>query len=85
MADRWGPAAESFEGPGLAHFAITPNDSADLAKIPRLIYCHVAGTIVIRDRNNVDLPYNMLAGDKLDFRGVRVLATGTTGTYYGWE
>lgn len=69
----------------LRHRQIVPSDSADQNPRPLAIYCHGAGTVVIRDEAGVDLPYAMTAGQVLPFRGVRVLATGTSGTYYGWD
>lgn len=83
MADRFSSTVLSSTAPGTRHYAITPSDSADLPVRPRAIRCNVAGTIVIRDELGTDLPYVMAVGEVLPFRGVRVLATGTTGTYYG--
>lgn len=79
----------SFEpgltSPATKHFAIIPDDLVDLTILPRVIYCQSEGTIVIRDEFGVTLPYTMQIGDRLDFRGVRVMDTGTTGTFYGWS
>lgn len=66
------------------HFAITPDNDNDLPIKPMGIYCEGEGTIVVRDAGGVDLPYTMVAGQVLTLRPVRVLATGTTGTFYGW-
>ena len=66
------------------HAAIVPSNDADLTDLPKAIYCQAAGTIVIRDEAGVDLPYAMTQGQFLPFRGTRIMATGTTGTYYGW-
>ncbi len=84
MSDAFASYARGIADPGARHFAIVPSDSADLANRPRSIYCQVAGTIVIRDEAGTDLPYAMTEGQILPFRGVRVLATGTGGTFYGW-
>jgi hypothetical protein len=78
----------TFE-PGLSdvaprHFAITPNNDADLAVKPRAIYCNVAGTVAIVDELGVELSYTLVVGQILPFRGVRIKATGTTATVYGW-
>ena len=43
-----------------------------------------AASVQIR-RNGVTLPYAMTAGQILPFRGARILATGTSGTFYGWD
>ena len=71
--------------PATRHFTILPNDNIDLAILPRVIYCQSTGNIVIRDQHGTDISYSMIAGDQLNFRGVRVLSTGTTGTFYGWS
>ena len=80
---------ESFKkgltSPATRHFVIVPSDGADLPVLPRAIYCQTAGTIVIRDQGGTLLPYTMSAGERLDFRGARVMSTGTTGTFYGWS
>ncbi|MEM6650987.1 MAG: hypothetical protein AAF582_00210 [Pseudomonadota bacterium] len=76
--------ATSFTGPATKQFLIVPDDDNDLPRIPRVIYCHVAGTVVVRDQEGTALPYAMQVGDRIDFRGRRVLATGTSGTFYGW-
>jgi len=83
--DEFASFKKGLTSPATQHFAIVPDDSADLAVLPRVIYCQSPGTIVVRDADGVDLPYTMSAGDRIDFRGVRVLSTGTSGTYYGWS
>lgn len=70
--------------PGVRHFQIVPSNDVDMAVKPRAIYCQADGVAVVRDSLGVDLPYAMVAGQVLPFRGVRILATGTTGTFYGW-
>ena len=83
--DEFQSFTKGLTSPATSHFVIQPDNDADLPVLPRVIYCETEGTIMIRDSAGVDLPYTMMAGDRLDFRGVRVLATGTTGTYYGWS
>ena len=68
----------------IVHFLIVPNDNADLDKIPDAIYCESPGDVVIRDSTGVELTYTMVQGQRLDFRGVRILET-TTATIYGWK
>lgn len=65
------------------HFLIVPSDTEDLPIRPKALFCEDAGTVMIRDEGGVDLPYSMNFGDILPFRPVRVLATGTDGTFYG--
>ncbi|SCX27144.1 spike base protein, RCAP_Rcc01079 family [Agrobacterium rosae] len=69
---------------GYRHWQIVPNDTQDLPDAARCIFCQVAGTIMIRDEAGIDLPYTLTAGQLLPFHPVRVLATGTTGTFYAW-
>lgn len=76
---------KGLTSPATRHFAITPDDTTDLPILPRVIYCEADGILVVQDADGVALPYTMLSGDRLEFRGARVMATGTTGTYYGWS
>ena len=82
--DEFETFTKGLTSPATRHFAVIPDDSADLPFLPRVIYCQAGGTIVIRDSEGADLPYTMAPGDRLDVRGVRVMSTGTTGTEYGW-
>ena len=83
--DEFQTFTKGLSSPATVHFAILPNDNTDLPILPRVIYCQVEGTIVVRDTEGIALPYTMVAGDRIDFRGVRIMSTGTTGTYYGWS
>jgi len=84
MADQFETIFVGLDAPASVHFAITPSNSVNLATVPRAIFCQVGGTVVIRDKAGTNLSYTLTAGAILPFRGVRILATGTTGTYYGW-
>ncbi|WP_092932848.1 spike base protein, RCAP_Rcc01079 family [Rhizobium sp. 9140] len=75
--------ADTISSPARTHFAIVPNDQADLAVTPKAIWCQADGTIVVRDHLGVDLPYAMKVGQILPLRAARILATGTSGTFYG--
>ena len=66
------------------HALIVPSDTIDLNPKPRSIYCQVAGNVMIRDKNDVDLSYAVVVGQILPFRGKRVMLTGTTATVYAW-
>ena len=83
--DEFEGLSKGLTSPATRHFTIIPSDSEYLPILPRVIYCQSEGTLMVRDAAGVDLPYSMMVGDRLDFRGVRVLSTGTTGTYYGWS
>ena len=83
--DRYSDLGPSSTESGRRHFLIVPNDDEDLPILPRGIWCEEDGTIVIRDETGTDLPYTLFAGQFLGMRPVRVLATGTTGTFYGLD
>ena len=83
--DEFESFSKGLTSPATKHFAILPDDNADLPILPRVIYCQADGTIVLSDKDGNVLPYTMIAGDRIEFRGVRVMSTGTTGTYYGWS
>ncbi|MBN9335373.1 hypothetical protein [Devosia sp.] len=69
---------------GKHHFAVTPDDGADLPIRPRALYCAVDGNVVLTDEDGVDLTYPVVAGQVLEFSPIRVKATGTTATVIGW-
>jgi len=85
MPDHFASHAKGLEAPADRHYAIVPSDGADLPRVPRSVYCAAAGTAVLRDHQGTDLSYTLVAGQILPVRPVRVLATGTTATLYGWE
>jgi len=85
MADRFQNLATGMTGPATRHFAITPSDSVDIANKPRELYFNTSGTVVIVDEAGTALSYTVTAGQAIPFRGVRVNATGTTATVYGWD
>ena len=84
MSDPFKSHHRGMESPAARHFAITPSDAADLSVLPRVLYCVQAGTAVIRDREGADLSYTLVAGQILPLSALRVLATGTSATLYGW-
>jgi hypothetical protein len=65
------------------HFQIEANASADLPIRPQVIYCEADGVIVIQDDLGESLPYTMVRGDSLVFRGSRVISISLGGTFYG--
>ena len=83
--DEFENLTKGLTSPATKHFQIVPDDAADLPVLPRVIYCETAGTIMVRDSEGVTLSYTLVAGDRIDFRGVRVMSTGTTGLFYGWS
>lgn len=85
MADNFKNTAKGMESPPTRHFTITPSDSTDLAIRPRALYCQTGGAIAITDEFGTSITYTVSAGQTLPFRGIRILATGTTATVVGWE
>ena len=84
MSDPFGAHSRGLESPAACHAAITPSNSSDLPVRPRVVYCQTGGTAVLRDKAGVELSYTLVAGQILPLSPVRVLATGTTATLYGW-
>lgn len=84
MSDPFQYHSPGLDSPARHHALIVPSDSANLPTTPRALYCAAAGTAVLRDAAGTDLSYDLAQGDLLPLRAVRVLATGTTATLYGW-
>lgn len=82
MADPFERNAPSLDSPATRHFAITATN-AELATIPRALYCTVAGTAIVRDEGGTDVTYTLAVGDLLTFRAVQV-RSGSTATVIGW-
>lgn len=70
--------------PATKHFQITPDDTNPLPIMPRAIYCAAGGTAQVVDAAGTVLPYVMTAGQWIVLRALRINATSTTGTFYGW-
>lgn len=85
MADNFAGFAASLTSPGELHYVVTPSDSSDLDPRPRALKCLTAGNVVIRDAAGIDVTYPVEVGEVIEFRAVRVLATGTTATVVAWE
>ena len=75
--DDYPSGSRDLVGPAEEHYAITPSDTEDLPRLYRAIYVSVGGAAVIRDKNDTDETYELVAGTFLPFRPVRVLDTGT--------
>lgn len=61
-------------------FAIIPNDGADLEIETRQIAVGVGGTIAVTMKSGRNATFTVIAGQTLNIKAVRVLATGTTAT-----
>jgi hypothetical protein len=76
--DPWGLSSRTLGSAAYRHKTITPSDTVNLAERPIAIRINEAGDVVIRDETGEDVTYTVTAGEVLLFRGVRILATGTT-------
>ena len=85
MADNFAGFAASLTSPGEVHYIVSPSNSADLDPRPRALKCIASGTVAVRDRDGNDVTYPVEVGEVLEFRAVRVLATGTTAVVVAWE
>ena len=74
--------ARSFDSPSASYFAVTPNDTTDLANYARSLYVGGAGTVVV-DSPAGDTTISFVgvaAGTILPICVKRVRATNTTAT-----
>jgi hypothetical protein len=76
---------DSLTSPAKRHFAITPDDSSDLQVLPKCVRVGGGGALAVQDELGTVLIYQVVDGERLDFRITRILATGTTATdLVGW-
>lgn len=81
MADTFANHAAGLDSPALRHYTITPG-AGDLAFRPRAIRCDVGGTATIVDEAGTSIVYNLVAGEILPLRAVKV--TAATATLIAW-
>lgn len=81
------PATDAFtsygnglDTPATRWFAVTPNDSTDLAAKPRAVWVGGAGNIAISNGSETVTLAGVPAGTLLPIRPDRVMATNTTAT-----
>lgn len=84
MTDPFSADYVNLTSPAVAHYAITPDDNADLPVRPRAIYVQTAGSAVLTDKSGTIVSYDLPAGMVLSIRPVRVLASGTTAQLIAW-
>ncbi|WP_282091356.1 spike base protein, RCAP_Rcc01079 family [Epibacterium ulvae] len=82
--DPFADRIRSFDSPCTEHFAIVPQDDADLPKRPRVLKALTDGAVAVRDSGDTVITYPVTAGEVLQFSAVGVEATGTTATVVGW-
>lgn len=80
MADNFSTRSVANSDPASYGAAVTPNDSTDLATVPRALFIGGAGNVVVHDAAGTSLTFTCPAGLMLAFRARRVLSTGTTAT-----
>ena len=82
MVDPYGTAPRGVMNPADKAFAITPNDSTDLAEYCRALYVGGAGNVsVLMNGDSTPTVFvNVAAGSLLPLRIKRVRATDTTAT-----
>jgi len=82
MADMFGsPLASGKEAPAENGFAITPNDSTDLATVTRGLYVGITGDIKVTLAGGTTVEFGALAAGVVHpLRVKRVWATSTTVT-----
>ena len=61
-------------------FAITPNDGVDLAVETRQILVGVGGNLTVIMKSGTSVLFVVSAGQSLNIKVTRVMATGTTAT-----
>lgn len=81
MPDNFENHANSLMAPATTAFAVTPNDSADLAEVTRSLFVGGAGALSVVMQSGQQVVFQgLLAGTVLPVRVSRVRATGTTAT-----
>jgi len=84
MPDPFDTDYVNLTSPAVAHYTITPSDTADLPVRPRAIYVNGAGIAALQDNDGEVVSYDVQAGAVLTLRPKRVLATGTTAQLVAW-
>ena len=85
MSDNFQGHQRGLDSPGECHQAIVPHDTDPVVPRPRALWCNTSGTLVLEDSSGAALTYFVQAGQIIPFRAVKVLATGTTATVFGWD
>ena len=84
MPDPFDTDYVNLTSPAVAHYAIVPDDAADLPVRPRAVYVNVGGTAALQDNDGQTVTYEVVAGAVLSLRPTRVMATGTTAQLIAW-
>jgi hypothetical protein len=85
MSDNFQTHQRGLESPADRHIAIVPSDTQPVLPRPRALWCQSPGELALEDSTGTVLIYSVVQGQILPFRAVRVRATGTTATVFGWD
>lgn len=81
MANTFSSHSSGLESPGEHAFAVTPNDSADLAYVTRGVYVGGTGTLKVTMLGGEDVTFTGLAAGVIHpIRAKRIWSTGTSAT-----
>lgn len=81
MIDPFQNFGDSAADPARRAFAVAPNDTAELALLPKALMVGGGGTIVLRAVDSAaDVTVTVVAGQIVPIRASYVRATGTTAT-----
>lgn len=79
--DNYGSQADTITSPSLAPFAVTPNDTTELATIPKGLWVGGTGDVRLKGVNGSAVTFTAVpAGHIIPVRASIVYATGTTAT-----
>ena len=73
MTDLYRNNATGLDSPAIRHYTITPG-AGDLSYVTRAIRCDADGTATIVDGGGTSITYNLVAGEILPIRAVKVTA-----------
>ena len=77
--DRFSRVLDSASDPARAAYAVVPDDTAPLSRLPKALLIGVSGSIVLRAvDSDADVSMSVLAGQVVPIRAAYVRATGTT-------
>lgn len=81
MPDEFDNHAPKLESPASRHFTIAPG-AGNLPYVTRAVYVNAGGTATIEDIAGTQVTYNLVAGQILPLRAVKV--TAASATLVGW-
>ncbi len=82
MSDDFETYRPGLSSPAEKHFPIIA-DPGVINPRPRSIFCASDGDITVRDIDDVEIIYSLIAGQVMTFRATKVTSIGV-GTFVGW-